>query len=58
MAGEPGTCDVEIRCSWTPAEGDDLGEHLKAFCDVLCSMAGLPPAQPGVVRLPLRRHAG
>lgn len=58
MAGEPGTCDLEIRCSWTPGEDDDLGTHLKAFCDVLCSMAGLPPAQPGVARLPLRRHAG
>lgn len=58
MAGEPGTCDLEIRCSWTPGDDDDLAEHLRAFCDVLCSMAGLPPAQPGVVRLPLRRHAG
>lgn len=58
MAGEPGTCDLEIRCSWTPGDDDDLAEHLNAFCDVLCSMAGLPPAQPGVVRLPLRRHAG
>ncbi|HEX8003384.1 MAG TPA: DUF3000 domain-containing protein [Mycobacteriales bacterium] len=55
MAGEPGTCDVEIRCSWTPDEGDDIAAHLGAFCDVLCSMAGLPPAQPGVVRL--RRSA-
>ncbi len=58
MAGEPGTCDLELRCSWTPGDGDDLAGHLSAFCDVLCSMAGLPPAQPGVVRLPLRRHAG
>lgn len=58
MAGEPGTCDLELRCSWTPGDGDDLAAHLAAFCDVLCSMAGLPPAQPGVVRLPLRRHAG
>ena len=58
MAGEPGTCDLELRCSWTPGEDDDLAAHLDAFCDVLCSMAGLPPAQPGVARLPLRRHAG
>ena len=58
MAGEPGTCDLELRCSWTPGDTDDLADHLEAFCDVLCSMAGLPPAQPGVVRLPLRRHAG
>ncbi len=57
MAGEPGGCDLELRCSWTPAEGD-LAAHLNAFCDVLCSMAGLPPAVPGVARLPLRRSAG
>ena len=57
MAGEPGGCDLELRCSWTPAEGD-LARHLAAFCDVLCSMAGLPPAVPGVARLPLKRSAG
>jgi hypothetical protein len=69
MAGEPGGCDLEIRCSWTPAgrgdgaegdqdrdrDADDLARHLAAFCDVLCSMAGLPPAVPGVARLPLPR---
>lgn len=59
MAGEPGGCDLELRCSWTPeGDGSDLGKHLDAFCDVLCAMAGLPPAQPGVARLPLRRGAG
>ncbi len=54
MAGDEDGCDVELRCSWTPAD-EGLGAHLAAFCDVLCSMAGLPPAQPGVARLPLGR---
>ncbi len=54
MAEEPGGCDLELRCSWTPGEAD-LAQHLKAFCDVLCAMAGLPPAVPGVARLPLKR---
>ena len=54
MAGDDDGCDVELRCSWTPAAGS-LGDHLAAFCDVLCAMAGLPPAQPGVARLPLGR---
>jgi hypothetical protein len=54
MAGDEDGCDVELRCSWTPAD-EHLGAHLAAFCDVLCSMAGLPPAQPGVARLPLGR---
>jgi hypothetical protein len=57
MSNEPGGCDLEIRCSWTPFENDLLDRHLAAFCDVLCSMAGLPPAVPGVARLPLGRAA-
>jgi hypothetical protein len=59
MATEPKGCDLELRCSWTPAgDAGELSRHLDAFCDVLCAMAGLPPAQPGVARLPLRRGAG
>ncbi len=54
MSGEDDGCDVELRCSWTPI-GPSLGGHLAAFCDVLCSMAGLPPAQNGIARLPLGR---
>ena len=57
MSNEPGGCDLEIRCSWTPDGYDDMDRHLAAFCDVLCSMAGLPPAVPGVARLPLGRAA-
>jgi hypothetical protein len=58
MAGEPGGCDLELRCSWSPDGKDPMARHLAAFCDVLCSMAGLPPAVPGVARLPLKRSAG
>lgn len=39
-------CQVEIRASWTvlPDGADlDLGQHLLAWCDLLCSTAGLPP---------------
>lgn len=43
------------RCSWTPND-DDLAPHVRAFCDVMCSMAGLPPTQPvGVLPLPITR---
>ena len=46
-------CEVEIRASWTAvADGDggmDLGLHLRAWCDLLCATAGLPP--PGVTTL-------
>jgi hypothetical protein len=42
------TNEVEVRASWSPlpaADGAlDLGQHLKAWCDLLCMTAGLPPA--------------
>ncbi len=44
--------EVEIRASWSPVPGAadlDLGSHLLAWCDLLCSTAGLPPE--GVVQL-------
>ena len=45
--------EVEIRASWTalpqPDGTLDLGEHLRAWCDLLCATAGLPP--PGVAAL-------
>nr|WSZ99110.1 DUF3000 domain-containing protein [Streptomyces sp. NBC_00857] len=63
---------IEIRASWTPREGlgsvPDAAAHLAAWCDLLCQVAGLPPAGPGpltgpgdpgpaagVVSLPQRR---
>ena len=53
MADEGSTAQLEVRASWTPvpdADGLlDLGTHLLAWCDLLCSTAGLPP--PGVVAL-------
>jgi hypothetical protein len=48
--------ELEIRASWSP-EGD-IGAHLEAWIDVLCTAAGLPPtdpaALPGVVPIPKR----
>lgn len=65
-AREPAT-QIEIRASWTPAEGPggvpDLAAHLSAWCDLLCQVAGLPPApldmttRGGIVPLPQRRGA-
>ncbi|KIF70952.1 hypothetical protein HY68_23935 [Streptomyces sp. AcH 505] len=61
---------IEIRASWTPREGHggvpDSAAHLAAWCDLLCQIAGLPPAASGpapgqhesgagVVSLPQRR---
>ncbi len=54
MAGRAATAEVEIRASWTPLD-DDLGPHLAAWCELLCTTAGLPPVPAGVVPLPTRR---
>lgn len=48
LAGPSDTADLELRASWTPL-GSDLTEHLLAWCELLCSTAGLPP--PGVTLL-------
>lgn len=51
LSQRPGTDEMELRASWTP-KGGDYGGHLRAWCDVLATAAGLPPAPPGVARLP------
>lgn len=50
LAGPADTADVELRASWTPLDAD-LTAHLLAWCDLICSTAGLPP--PGVTLLAL-----
>jgi hypothetical protein len=55
LAGPPAAGDIEIRASWTPQD-PELGAHLRAWCTLLASTAGLPP--PGVTALPDRRPAG
>lgn len=55
LAGPPATGDIEIRASWTPLDLD-LDTHLRAWCALLASTAGLPP--PGVTALSERRSAG
>lgn len=54
LADRPGTIDVELRASWTP-EGRDIGAHLEAWADMVCTFAGLPPLPEGVAALPRRR---
>jgi DUF3000 family protein len=56
ISGEPGSAQIEIRASWTPV-GEAFDAHLLAWCDLLCTTAGLPPVTPGVVTLPTRRRA-
>ncbi len=55
LAEHPELCELELRASWTPLD-EDLGPHLTAFAELLCSAAGLPPAPPGVVAMPTGRR--
>jgi len=38
---------IELRASWTPAD-DELGSHVEGWSELLCMLAGLPPAIEGV----------
>jgi len=55
LAERSATVEMEIRASWTPT-GPDVGVHLQAWADLLCTVAGLPPLPEGVVALPLQRR--
>lgn len=64
MKNDGSSAQVEIRASWTPvvsAPGmppgtvTGVGDHVGAWGDLLCTVAGLPPLAPGVVPLPQRR---
>jgi hypothetical protein len=54
LMGGPATAAVELRASWSSLD-EDLGAHLAAWCDLMCTAAGLPPPAQGVLPLPGRR---
>ncbi|MBG0740720.1 DUF3000 domain-containing protein [Paeniglutamicibacter antarcticus] len=54
LAGRPDSVEVELRASWTPASAD-VGAHLQAWSEMVCSFAGLPPLPEGVTALPGQR---
>ncbi len=51
LAERPGSTEIEIRASWTPADRR-FERHLAAWGDLLCICAGLPPAVPTPLSLP------
>jgi hypothetical protein len=56
MAEDGGTAQIEIRASWTPTDSPtDLGAHVEAWGELLCTAAGLPPVPEGVTAMPSRR---
>lgn len=55
LADRAASVEMEIRASWTPVAGD-AAEHLRAWADLLCTIAGIPPLPEGVVPLPGQRR--
>ena len=63
MADESAAAQLEIRASWTPIApvgADlgpelDLGPHVEAWGELLCTAVGLPPVPDGVAVIPSRR---
>ncbi len=70
MADEGGTAQLELRASWTPIaasvaneagpdigieSGLDIGPHVEAWGELLCTAVGLEPVPEGVTAIPSRR---
>jgi len=63
MAGEEPSAQLEIRASWTPGVPSgvelgadlDIGPHVEAWGELLCTAVGLPPVPDGVAVIPSRR---
>jgi hypothetical protein len=45
---------IELRASWTP-RGHELGAHVEGWMELVCMLAGFPPAVEGVSQLSSRR---
>jgi DUF3000 family protein len=55
LADRSPSVELEVRASWTPTDGN-IGAHLEAWADLLCTIAGLPPLPEGVTALPVQRR--
>ncbi|AWB89316.1 DUF3000 domain-containing protein [Homoserinimonas hongtaonis] len=53
LAEQGDGAQIELRASWTPAE-NDVASHVEGWGELLCMLAGLPPAE-GVSSLSTRR---
>jgi hypothetical protein len=53
MSDEASTAQLEIRASWTPI--GEIGPHVEAWGELMCTASGLPPVPEGVTSLPSRR---
>ena len=54
LAAQGSGAQIELRASWTPLELD-LAAHVEGWAELLCMVAGYPPAADGVAVLQPRR---
>ncbi len=56
LASQGDGAQIELRASWTPLDADDITSHVEGWGELLCMLAGLPPAVEGVSVLAARRE--
>lgn len=54
LSTQEDSAQIELRASWSPLD-TDLTSHVEAWGELLCMLAGLPPAIEGVSLLAARR---
>ena len=54
LASQGDGAQIELRASWTPS-GGEVAAHVESWSELLCMLAGLPPAIEGVSLLSTRR---
>ena len=57
LATQEDVAQIELRASWSPRD-HDLTSHVEAWGELLCMLAGLPPAAEGVSLLSAHRNRG
>ncbi len=50
MASDVKGAEMELRASWSPSNGD-IRDHLEAWAEFVCMLAGFPPTPDGVATL-------
>jgi len=57
LATQEDVAQIELRASWSPVD-HDVTTHVEAWGELLCMLAGLPPAAEGVSLLSAHRARG
>lgn len=55
ISSRPAEGAVEIRSSWTVPDGEDITDHVAAWCELLSLACGLEPLPAGVSQLRTKR---